>query len=139
MTDIKVYGLLVVDGDVDAGVPGTANMGKAYDDLRELEQESGEYMDALVEAWAATGKEQDDHEATIQMFNETLATYGKVVGERETARGIAVTLYLVLEAALKAFNAEPYGEEQYQKDARKALWDLLETTPEWIQRMDGAL
>ena len=82
-------------------------------------------------------KEQDDHEATIQMFNDTLATYGTVLSERDEARGIASTLYLVGLAALKAFNAEPYGEEQYQKDIRRELWDLLKQSPEWVQRMDG--
>ena len=129
MTDIKVHGLLVVDGDVDNGTPGTANMGQAYDDLKEMEAENDRIGGTLVEAWAAT-----DHQEQV---NEIVASILDIVrDQRDEARGIATTLYLVLEAALVAFNAEPYGEEEYQKQAREALWAVLETSPEWVQKMD---
>ena len=104
-----------------------------------LLEELGDEKD-LKDAYEALWQEElTSHEATLEMFNDNLGTFSRTLGERDEARGIAATLYLVLGAALKAFNAEPYGEEIYQKNARRELWDILETTPEWVQRMDGAL
>ena len=113
MTDIKVHGWIYVDGKpTDYGV---ADLGKALDDVQELEEDNEGYIIALLDAWAETAS---------------------ILDQRDEARGIAGTLYLVAKAAFKAFNAEPYGEEQYQKDARRELWNFLATTPKWIQELD---
>ena len=136
MTDIKVHGLLVVDGDVDNGTPGTANMGKAYDDLLALEKEIGDLQDendsiggSLIEAWA-------DTEAAAQAVDIHQSILGIVRDQRDEARGAAGTLYLIADAALKAFNLEPYGTDDAVSEARRELWKILEQSPKWARDLD---
>ena len=129
MTDIKVYGLLVVDGDVDNGTPGTANMGKAYDDLLQLEQENGNMIDSLAEAWgeaAEAAQAVGIHQSILDIVRD----------QRNEARGVAGALYLLAGAALKAFNREPYGNSPEVIEARAELFEILETVPEWMRKLD---
>ncbi len=61
----------------------------------------------------------------------------KVLAERDEAREIAGQLYRYVELALKAFNAEPFGEEQYQQNARVALFGFEATLPTWMRALDA--
>ena len=135
MSDIKVHGLLVVDGDVEAGVAGSADMGKALDDFNELQEHSDEWEGLSVGAMDALGEAMDLLE--IERTTSTLAVESIVhlVDELEEARDIARTLLRVAQAADVVDDEAVVYDHGDLSDASSNYCDVLDDIPDWMMRL----